>query len=128
MATSLTQTAVVFNDGSSQSKAGVEKTSATGAATLPSGTTAQRPTIPTLGDIRFNSTAGQFEGYNGTAWTAVGGGATGAGSDQVFNENAQVVTTSYTITSGKSAMSTGPITVNNGITVTIPSGSVWAII
>jgi len=59
----------------------------------------------------------------------VGGiGATGGGVDAVFYENSQEVTTDYTITSGKSASSTGPITVNTGITVTIPSGSRWVIL
>ena len=52
----------------------------------------------------------------------------GGGSDQVFFENDQAVTTDYTITTGKNAMSAGPITVNQGITVTIPTGSSWNIV
>ena len=55
-------------------------------------------------------------------------GATGGGSDSVFVENQQTVTTNYTITAGSNAMSTGPITVNSGIVVTIPNGSRWVII
>jgi hypothetical protein len=51
----------------------------------------------------------------------------GSGSDKVFYENDQNVTTNYTITTGKNAMSAGPITVDPGITVTIPSGSEWSI-
>jgi len=70
----------------------------------------------------------KFEGYNGTSWGSVGGGATGGGSDEVFIENAQTVTTNYTITTNKNALSTGPITVNSGITVTVPSGSNWVIL
>lgn len=59
----------------------------------------------------------------------VGGiGASGGGVDAVFYENSQTVTTDYTITSGKSASSTGPVTVNPGITVTLPSGSRWVIL
>lgn len=54
--------------------------------------------------------------------------ATGGGSDHVFWENDQVVTTSYTITSGKNAMTAGPITIANGVTVTIPNGSTWTIV
>jgi hypothetical protein len=96
--------------------------------TLPSGTTAQRPGTPNTGDLRFNSTTNQYEGYNGTAWGSIGGGATGGSGNQVFIENEQVVTSNYTITVGKNAMSTGPITINNGITVTIPTDSVWTII
>jgi hypothetical protein len=58
----------------------------------------------------------------------VGGGATGGGSDEVFFENGQTVTTNYTITTNKNAMSAGPITVDSGVTVTVPSGSVWTIV
>jgi len=43
-------------------------------------------------------------------------------------ENTQTVTASYTITSSSSAMSAGPVTINSGVTVTIPSGSRWVII
>jgi len=62
------------------------------------------------------------------AYLTGGGGATGGGADQVFFQNSQVVTTSYTITTGKNAMSAGPITINSGVAVTIPSGSVWTIV
>ena len=52
----------------------------------------------------------------------------GGAIDGVFYENNQVVATSYTLTVGKNAMSAGPVTVNSGITVTIPSGSYWVIV
>ena len=55
-------------------------------------------------------------------------GPTGAGGDGVFFENGQTVTTSYTITTNKNAMSAGPVTINGGVTVTIPSGSVWTVV
>lgn len=105
-----------------------ERTASTGSVKLPVGTTAQRDGTPSQGFIRFNSTVLKFEGYNGSAWSAVGGGATGAGGDEVFVENGQTVNTSYTMTTGKNAMSAGPITVATGITVTIPSGSRWVIV
>ncbi|WP_396189617.1 hypothetical protein [Flavobacterium sp.] len=57
---------------------------------------------------------------------AENGGAKGA--DKVFFENGQVVTQDYTITTGKNAISGGPITINNGVNVTIPSGSNWVIV
>lgn len=101
--------------------------SGTGATTINAGTTAQRPTGVT-GMFRFNATLGKFEGYNGSAWGAVGGGATGGGSDDIFVENGQTVNTNYTITSGKNALSAGAITIASGITVTVPSGSVWTIV
>tara|TARA_A100001388_G_C28648826_1_gene440873 strand:+ start:377 stop:766 length:390 start_codon:yes stop_codon:yes gene_type:complete len=57
-----------------------------------------------------------------------GGGAVGAGTDKVFYENDIGVAQSYTITSGKNAMSAGPITLANGVIVTIPNGSVWTVV
>jgi hypothetical protein len=102
-------------------------TTSTGAFQVPFGTTAQRPTAAT-GLVRFNSSLTQFEGYNGTAWGTIGGGATGGGADQVFYENGQTVSTNYTLTTNKNAVSAGPITISAGITVTIPSGSNWAIV
>lgn len=66
--------------------------------------------------------------YLSLLWGSVGGGATGAGSDDVFYENSQIITSSYTITATKSAMSTGPITINSGIIVTVPTGSRWVIL
>jgi hypothetical protein len=98
----------------------------TGAAKLSVGTTAQRPTA-TSGMVRYNSTTNKFEGY-GTAWGALGGGATGGGADQVFVENGRTVTTSYTLSTGFNAMSTGPITVASGVTVTVPTGARWVVL
>ena len=57
-----------------------------------------------------------------------GGGATGGGDDEVFYENDIIVTTNYTITVGKNAMTAGPIEINDGVTITVPSGSVWTIV
>jgi hypothetical protein len=57
----------------------------------------------------------------------IGGGATGGLCDAVFNLNDQAITTSYTIPSGKNANSTGPLTLNAGVTVTIPSGGRWVV-
>ena len=42
--------------------------------------------------------------------------------------NNKTIATSYSIPSGYSAMSTGPITINSGISVTVPSGSRWVVI
>jgi hypothetical protein len=61
-------------------------------------------------------------------WGVVGGGATGGLNNDVFYENSQTISNSYTITSGKNAMSTGPVTINSGVTVTIPSGGRWVVL
>jgi hypothetical protein len=106
----------------------VVKTGTTGSAGVPSGTTAQRDGTPAAGYFRFNSTLGKFEGYNGSAWGSVGGGATGGGSDEWAVEHSNTITQSYTISSGKNVISAGPITINSGVTVTVPSGSAWSIV
>lgn len=106
----------------------VTKDSSTGAALIPVGTSAQRPGTPVNGDIRYNTDTDSYEGYKEGNWLPLGGGATGGGTNDIFYENSITVTTDYTITTNKNAMSAGPITVNSGITVTIPSGSVWSII
>ena len=99
----------------------------TGAAILNVGTTGERPAAPEEGMVRYNSTTNQFEGYS-TGWGALGGGATGGGSDEMFFENGQNVTADYTITTGKNAGTFGPIEIDTGITVTVPTGSVWTIV
>ena len=62
------------------------------------------------------------------SWGEAAAGATGGGSDKVFWENAQTVTADYTITNNYNAGSFGPITINNGVTVTVGSGEVWTIV
>lgn len=99
----------------------------TGAVKVSVGTTAQRP-AGADGKIRYNSTLSRYEGYSNSAWNQIGGGATGGGTDQVFFENDITVTTSYTITTNKNAVTAGPITINTGVTVTVPTGSSWSIV
>jgi len=66
--------------------------------------------------------------YNYGAWSAIGGGATGGGTDQIFNLNGQTINSSYTIPSGYNANTTGTVTIATGIVVTVPTSSRWAII
>jgi len=104
--------------------AAVPTTATTGQANLPSGTTAQRTGSPATGALRFNSTDTSFEGYNGTEWGSIGGGA----ADGIFYENDQAVASSYTIVAAKNAMTAGPITINSGVTVTIETGGRWVVL
>jgi hypothetical protein len=62
------------------------------------------------------------------SWAAAGGGATGGSTDKVFFENDQTVTTSYTLTASKNAVTAGPVTINSSIVVTIPSGASWVVV
>lgn len=106
----------------------VLKTSDTGSAAIPTGTEAQRDVSPSTGYLRFNSTVSSFEGYNGTAWGSIGGGATGSAGDQVFVQNDQTVTADYTVPADKNAMTTGPIQINSGVSVTVSAGARWVVI
>ena len=90
--------------------------SGTGYVQMPVGATTDRPGTPAEGMLRYNSTLDTFEGFSNNAWGQVGGaaGATGGGPDEVFYENDQTVTISYTIPATKNAMTTGPITLGAG--------------
>lgn len=62
----------VRDDASGEVKVEME---GTGAVKVPSGTTAQRPTATVnTGDIRFNTTTGALEVYNGTSWVPLASG------------------------------------------------------
>jgi hypothetical protein len=98
--------------------------SGTGQIKLPVGTTAQRSGSPTDGMLRYNSDLDSFEGYVDGAWGGVGGAQAGG----AIYENSQTISASYTITSGKNGMSAGAISIADGVTVTIPSGSNWVIL
>ena len=65
-----------------------------------------------------------------TAWAefSSGAGATGGGTDLIFYENDQTITTDYTVVAAKNAMTAGPIEINAGITVTIETGSRWVVV
>ena len=65
---------------------------------------------------------------NGMEWVTAAAGATGGGTDKIFYENGQTVTTNYTITNNTNAMSAGPVTINNGVAVTIGTGENWTIV
>jgi len=116
-----------FTVGNDLEVTGNASINSTGSLKLPVGTTAQRPTAAT-GKVRYNTTTASYEGYDGSGWAPLGGGATGAGGDTVFNLNSLEVTTTYTFPTGKNAMSVGPITINSGATVTIPSGQRWLVL
>jgi hypothetical protein len=67
------------------------------------------------------ATASTFLRGDGT-WAAAGA------ADDVFWENAQTISSDYSITASKNALTVGDIKVNTGITVTVPTGTVWYIL
>ena len=101
----------------------------TSSVTVPVGNTAARDNPAAVGMFRYNNQLNVFEGYKNTGWGEIGGGggATGAGGDQVFFESDQNVTTSYELTASKHAHTVSP-TINNGVTVTVPNNAILVIL
>jgi len=97
----------------------------TGSLEVPVGNTVQQPANSAAGMLRFNTDVNQFQGYNGTIWGQIGGGASANG---VVYENSQTLNQNYTMTTGNSGESVGPITITPGVIVTIPAGSRWVIL
>ena len=82
-----------------------------------------------VGELALNVTDKLlFTKNNSNDIVTISGGATGGGGDQVFVQNQMVVTTNYTLPTGFNAESVGPITINSGVTVTVPSGQRWVIL
>ena len=108
--------------------------SGTGVLDIPAGTTGQRPGSANTGMFRYNTTLNQFEGYSNTGWGAIGGGAGATGGiasgvqNEVFIENDQTVTADYSLGTNKNAVSVGNLTVNNGVTITIPTNATWVVL
>jgi len=108
--------------------------SSTGFLKIPVGTDAQQPgqssqPAAAIGQFRYNSDQNRFEGYKNTGWGELGGGAgaTGGGTDQVFLETGQTITTSYSLTAGKNAITVSP-TINNNVEVTVPTDATLVIL
>jgi len=88
-------------------------------------------TLSSVGNATLTGivTASSFIG-DGSSLSNLPAGAPvgGASTNTVFFENDTAVAVNYQITSGKNAMSAGPIAINAGIAVTVPSGSAWTIV
>ena len=75
--------------------------------------------------FRYNSTTDEFEGYADSAWGSIGGGASAGGA---IYENVNSIAANFTFASNSNGMSVGPITINSGVTVTVPSGQNWVVL
>lgn len=89
------------------------------------------------GDLWFDENDGTlnvfYDDGSSSQWVTASGPpgisiATGGGTDRIFWENDQTVTSNYTITNAKNAMSAGPIVINSGVTVTVGAGENWTIV
>ena len=114
--------------------------SATTVASFSGGTTGLTPATATTGAVTLagilnvaNGGTGQSSPgasgnvltSNGTSW--VSSPASGAVANGTMYENSLTISSNYTITTNKNAFSVGPITVNSGVVVTVPSGSRWLV-
>jgi len=106
---------------------------------IPTGTTAQRPSSPSVGTIRFNSDNDNAEIYkadDGTGnpgWGSISGGGPSIGADSIIRTNPTTISENLTVgpTAGSefaNGMSAGPITIANGYTVTVESGGAWSVV
>ena len=85
------------------------------------------PALDDLSDVTITSVAsGQVLSYNGSAW--VNANASGNTTSNGLYEHANTISANYSITSGNNAMTAGPISINSGVTVTVPTGSYWVIV
>ena len=95
-------------------------------------------TAPTNGQLLIGNGTGYTlatltEGTNIVITEAAGSitiatGLTTAQGSGVFQLNEQTVTADYTIPNGYNAVSAGPITINDGVTVTVDDGEHWSIV
>ena len=90
------------------------------------------PTSPTTGAfvgagqaalMAWDSSVGDFVKVAGGS-----GGATGGGTDQIFFNNGQTVTSNYTVPAATNSGTFGPVTINSGVSVTVTTGSSWTVI
>lgn len=65
---------------------------------------------------------------NGAITIANSGGAGSNVTTLGMWENATTISSNYTVATGNNAVSAGPITIDSGVTVTVPSGSVWTVV
>ena len=104
-------------------------TSATTATNIAGGAAGRIPYNTGAGATSFVAvgTAGQVLQSNGASaptWVA----APGAQAGGVIYENALTISSNYTLTTSRNGMSVGPITINSGVSVTVPSGQRWVVL
>jgi len=100
----------------------------TNSLNIPVGNTSQRDGTPAVGMLRYNNQLNQFEGYKSIGWGEIGGSRTvGGGTDQLFVETDQNMTTNYELTANKNGMTISPV-INSGVTLTVPSGAILVIL
>ena len=78
-----------------------------------------------IGALAASKLTGALPAIDGSALTGL---ASGAVANDTMYENATTLSSNYTLTTGRNAISVGPITVNSGVTLTVPSGQRWVVL
>ena len=78
--------------------------------------------------LTIGNTGKSVNGSGNVSWSLSEIGAAAVYASGCIYENNQTITANYTMTTNKNGMSAGPITINSGVTVTIPSGSAWTVV
>ena len=123
----------------------------TGTVAIANGGTGQTSKTAAYNALSPNTTKGDIEVFDGTntirlgvgtntyvltadstqaagvKWAAPSGGSSNITAMGMW-ENANTISANYSIASGNNAVSAGVITINSGVTVTVPSGSRWVIV
>lgn len=79
-------------------------------------------------ELAYDATLDKIILQNPAKGIAPEAGAKGGGTDKIFWENDQTMTTNYSITNGKNAVVAGPLAIDTGVTLTVPTGSVLTIV
>ena len=127
--TGVTNTAIAINGSAVSGDISGNAATATTATNIAGGGAGQLPYNTGSGATSFLAagTSGQLLQSNGTSapsWVA----SPGAQAGGVIYENSLTISSNYTLTAGKNGFSVGPITVNSGVSVTVPSGQRWVVI
>lgn len=82
-------------------------------------TSTNRPAVPYDGMVVYETDTNTMSVYDGTNWASLSG---------PISLNFQTISVDYTMPTGYNGLSSGPITIASGVTVTVPSGSSWSIV
>ena len=104
--------------------------SPTGASVIPSGTTAERPSSPESGYLRFNTGLNVAEMWNGVTWGPVGGQLLGTSIIKGVQYMASVSAPNETITvtSGLNAFSVDSFTLADGASIVVEDNAVYKVL
>lgn len=85
-------------------------------------------TLTTARTLTIGATGKTFNGSADVSWSVNEIGAAQAGAAGAIVENKNSISANYTLTTGSNGISAGPVSIDAGVTVTVPSGASWVIV